>query len=151
MCFFNKNLDLTMKLPFYKVPEKILNNLINCDTQIEKINFLKNEHLLLYMNEAVLGNISDECFQGIRIQKAGIYYTILFYDTETQSGALLREKDNKIILVINFPKNGKVTWNIKGEFNRDNIGIDKCTKEYNIIKKNIASSFKNGDILEHDA
>lgn len=128
--YFNKKLELSSNLPFTPASEILLSEVLKCDTIIEKIRFLKNELLLLLMDEARIGNVDDYVFQGLRLQKGGLFYTIMYYDSESKTGALLREIDNKVILVINFPKGGKVTWNEKGEFNTDATGIEECLEAY---------------------
>lgn len=138
--YFNKNLELSVNLPFTPTSEEILNTVLSCDTLIEKIIFLKNELLLLLMDEARTGNVDDYVFQGLRLQKGGLFYTILYYDSESKTGALLREIDNKVILVINFPKDGKVTWNEKGEFNTDSTGVEECKEEYRKLLHQLGSS-----------
>ena len=133
LCFVSKSYDLTTKLPFFALDEKTLYYFLNPNNTIKKVNFLKNPLLLLYIDEVHKGNIDDSSFQGIRLQKGGIFYTIMYYDSPSKSGMLLRETDNKLILVINFPKNGKVTWNEKGEFNTDTSGIEECKEAYRTL------------------
>ena len=129
-CFVSKNYEITTKIPFLPANENDINFILNGKNIINKVNFVNNNLLLLLFDEIIDEHIDDSNLSGLRIQKGGLFYTIMFYDTPSKSGVLLRELDNKIIMVVNFPKDGKVTWNEKGEFNPDSSGINKCREVY---------------------
>lgn len=90
------------------------------------------------LREANDGLIDDSSLTGVEFEKSSLKYKILEYSSTDKTGILLRYMDNKLLLIINFPKYGKVLWNEKGEFNADAAGLKQCIEKYN--QKNIKVS-----------
>lgn len=128
-----------------------LNNNVIASSDIKKIlqasryviqyqNYLKASLLLKLINIVNENSLDESIFRGIRFDKGGLTYKIIDYSPDDKTGILLREIDNKILLIIDFPKYGKVLWTTKGEYCNDQVGFKLCVDAYSIYRKNFISS-----------
>lgn len=115
-----------------------LDNILHEGSKLIKEQYLKHQELLYMLHEANDGLIDDSSLTGVEFEKSSLKYKILEYSSTDKTGILLRYTDNKLLLIINFPKYGKVLWNEKGEFNADAAGLKQCIEKYN--QKNIKVS-----------
>ena len=98
--------------------------------------------LLLKLIEIVKANsLNEAVFRGIRFDKGGLAYIIIDYSPDDKTGILLREIDNRILLIIDFPKYGKVLWTTRGEYSNDQVGLKQCVSSYSSRRKNFVSYF----------
>lgn len=98
--------------------------------------------LLLKLIEIVKANsLNEAVFRGIRFDKGGLAYKIIDYSPDDKTGILLREIDNRILLIIDFPKYGKVLWTTRGEYSNDQVGLKQCVSSYSSHRKNFVSYF----------
>lgn len=118
-----------------KIEGKILESIYqmkNC--QVKATNLaLTNIELLNLTKLAFNKQVEDLAFRGVCFSKSGIHYKFLEYSSEDRTGILFRELDGKILLILGFPKYGRVLWEVKGQYGSDTVGISKCKEAYKLL------------------
>lgn len=129
-----KNGQIIQILTGYEMSYEAANRLVQEKKgEVKIVNELTGTMLLKLIKLGFQDRVDDLVYRGIRFQKSGLYYRIVDYSPQDKVGILRREIDNKLLIIINFPKFGKLLWNVKGEYSVDQVGINKYLQEREAI------------------